>query len=62
MNRLPLCEAILCLWLGVFISSCDRDARAKDDQSPDTGPRATAVVQDLDAGNFKVDHPNSSLA
>lgn len=58
MNRLLVFEAILCLGLGIFISGCDRDAKAKGDQSPDMGPRPAVVVQDQDASNFKVDHPD----
>ena len=58
MNRLFFVEVALCVSLGLFATGCDKEAKAKDDQSLDTGPKPASVVSELDANNFKVDHPD----
>ncbi len=47
----------LCLSLALFTMSCERKVAAKDSIAPGTGPVPTTVEPDLDANNFKVDHP-----
>ncbi len=49
----------LCLSLALFTSSCERSVSAKDGgiAAGGTGPVKTTVEPDLDANNFKVDHP-----
>jgi cobalt-zinc-cadmium efflux system membrane fusion protein len=56
MNRLLFIEAVLCLSASLFATGCGKvAAQSKADAS--TGPVPTAVETDLDANNFKVDHP-----
>jgi cobalt-zinc-cadmium efflux system membrane fusion protein len=57
MNRLFVLELTLCVGLTLVTAGCDKNVKAKDDQSSDIGPRPATVVPDLDASNFKVDHP-----
>jgi cobalt-zinc-cadmium efflux system membrane fusion protein len=57
-HRKPLVlvgSLILCLVASGFVSSCSRKV---DASSTDTGPRQAVVEQDMDANNFKVDHPD----
>jgi cobalt-zinc-cadmium efflux system membrane fusion protein len=54
MNRLLLIEAILCLSLSFLLGGCESKVTA---QAAGTGPTPIAVETDLDANNFKVDHP-----
>jgi membrane fusion protein, heavy metal efflux system len=49
--------ATLCVSLSLFIAGCERKVRAQDNVAASTGPSATVVEPDLDANNFKVDHP-----
>jgi membrane fusion protein, heavy metal efflux system len=48
--------AILCLGMGALLSSCGKKSDVYAAAS-DTGPRAAVVEPDMDANNFKVDHP-----
>jgi cobalt-zinc-cadmium efflux system membrane fusion protein len=48
--------AILCLAASALLSSCGR--RSNVYAAADTGPRQAVVEQDMDANNFKVDHPD----
>jgi cobalt-zinc-cadmium efflux system membrane fusion protein len=48
--------AILCLAMGVLLASCGKKSDVYAAAS-DTGPRAAVVEPDMDANNFKVDHP-----
>src|SRR5580700_11860219 len=57
MNRLLLIEAVLCLSAGLFATGCGKVA-AQSKAEASTGPVPTAVEPDLDANNFKVDHPD----
>jgi cobalt-zinc-cadmium efflux system membrane fusion protein len=52
-----LWAATLCLGLSLFIAGCERKVRAQDKVEASTGPAPTTVESDLDANNFKVDHP-----
>src|ERR1017187_821184 len=57
MSRLFLLEAALCLSMSLLITGCEKKVSAKDNPPGDTGPAKTTVEPDLDANNFKVDHP-----
>jgi membrane fusion protein, heavy metal efflux system len=57
MNRSMIVVASLCLGSSLFIAGCERKVRAQDKVEASTGPAPTAVEPDLDANNFKVDHP-----
>jgi membrane fusion protein, heavy metal efflux system len=57
MNRLLLLEAALCLSVGLFLTACEKKVSADSKPDISTGPAPTKVEPDLDANNFKVDHP-----
>jgi membrane fusion protein, heavy metal efflux system len=55
MNRTVFPLSLVGLFLlGLFLSSCDKRT---EEVSANTGPPTPVVVPDLDANNFKVDHP-----
>jgi cobalt-zinc-cadmium efflux system membrane fusion protein len=57
MSRLSLlAAACVCLGLSLLIGGCDKGA-AQQSALAGTGPVPAAVEPDLDANNFKVDHP-----
>src|SRR5579863_10363400 len=56
MKRTILLPWCLCLALGLWAAGCSRNVSAKQ-ESADTAPPPAAVEADLDANNFKVDHP-----
>lgn len=58
MNRSFLITAALCSGLAFFFSGCERNVKAQSKVEASTGPTPTAVEPDLDANNFKVDHPD----
>jgi cobalt-zinc-cadmium efflux system membrane fusion protein len=50
--------ASLCLFgLSFFAAGCERKVKAQNKVEASTGPAPTVVEPDLDADNFKVDHP-----
>jgi cobalt-zinc-cadmium efflux system membrane fusion protein len=53
INRSFLVKAILGMSLSFLLAGCERKATAEGG----TGPAPVVVVPDLDANNFKVDHP-----
>jgi cobalt-zinc-cadmium efflux system membrane fusion protein len=55
MKRLIVLEVSLCFGLSLFVTGCDKKLTAQ--QSADNGPGPTNVQPDLDANNFKIDHP-----
>jgi len=55
VKRLVVFEAAVCLGLGLLMAGCEKKVAAQ--QSADTGPVPVTVRPDLDANNFKVDHP-----
>jgi len=57
MNRLCLIEATLCLGLSLLSLGCEKKVTAQESVTVGTGPVSGAVEPDLDANNFKVDHP-----
>lgn len=57
MNRTILLEATLCLALSFFGTGCERKVTAQQSAEAGMGPVPVTVEPDLDANNFKVDHP-----
>jgi membrane fusion protein, heavy metal efflux system len=57
MNRSCIVAATLCVAVSLFIAGCERKVRAQDKVEASIGPAPTTVESDLDANNFKVDHP-----
>ena len=54
MNRLLICQAILCVSVGLGVTGCERKVTAQQDA---TGAVPTTVQPDMDANNFQIDHP-----
>ena len=57
MNRSFLLEASLCLCVMLSTAACGRRVAAASAGDSDTGPHPATVEPDMDANNFKVDHP-----
>jgi cobalt-zinc-cadmium efflux system membrane fusion protein len=57
MNRLCLIVVAVCLGLSLLVTGCERKATAQATLAADTGPAPAIVEPDMDASNFKVDHP-----
>jgi len=57
MNRSFLLEASLCLGVILSTAGCGRQVDAASAAKSDTGPQPAIVEPDMDANNFKVDHP-----
>jgi len=57
MNRLLVAEAIVCSSLTLVITGCEKKVTAQENLVASTGPTPIVVQPDLDADNFKVDHP-----
>jgi cobalt-zinc-cadmium efflux system membrane fusion protein len=57
MNRLFSLEAGLCLCLCLLGAGCGKKVSAAAGAEAGTGPAHAVVEPDLDANNFKVDHP-----
>jgi len=57
MNRMNILAATMGLGLALFAAGCERKVTAQEHVEAGTGPVLTAVQPDLDANNFKVDHP-----
>ena len=49
--------ASLCLSVSLLVTGCERRVRAQENLVASTGPTPVVVIPDLDANNFKVDHP-----
>ena len=58
MNRLLFFEATLCVVLSLFAAGCERKVTAQENLVAATGALPIKVEPDLDANNFKVDHPD----
>jgi cobalt-zinc-cadmium efflux system membrane fusion protein len=56
MKRMILINVIYCLALSLTLSGCGK-VRGESDASNDTGPHPATVEPDINADNFKVDHP-----
>jgi cobalt-zinc-cadmium efflux system membrane fusion protein len=57
MNRLLILEAAFCLGLSLLSTGCGK-VSAQGNADASIGPVKTTVEPDLDANNFKVDHPD----
>ena len=57
MNRCTLFETALLLSLALTAVGCGSHVTAAAAKDGDTGPRLSKVEPDMDANNFKVDHP-----
>jgi membrane fusion protein, heavy metal efflux system len=57
MNRLNILGATVGLGLALFAAGCERKVTAQEKVVAGTGPVPTTVQPDLDANNFKVEHP-----
>ena len=55
MNRWSFAAATLCVSLGFLAAGCEKQVAAEP--GANTGPAPAVVEPDLDANNFKVDHP-----
>src|ERR1700683_4244169 len=58
MNRSFIIATILCTGASLFITGCEKKVSAQDKVEASTGPQPITVEPDLDANNFKVDHPD----
>jgi membrane fusion protein, heavy metal efflux system len=57
MTRSLLIEAALALGLSLLLAGCEKKVTAQETTPRGTGPAPTTVEPDMDANNFKVDHP-----
>ena len=57
MNRVLMLEALACVGLSLISTGCERKVSAQSAALASIGPAPTTVVPDMDANNFKVDHP-----
>jgi cobalt-zinc-cadmium efflux system membrane fusion protein len=57
MNRVLLFEATLFAGLSLFVTGCGRKVTAQSNAAAETGPVFAKVEPDMDASNFKMDHP-----
>ena len=57
MNRTIILTVTSCLGVILLFTGCERKVTAQQSAEAGTGPLAGAVEPDLDANNFKVDHP-----
>ena len=57
MTRSLLIEAVLALSLSLLLTGCERKVTAQETTPRGTGPAPTTVEPDMDANNFRVDHP-----
>ena len=57
MNRVLIVATVLVAPLSLFITGCERKVQAQENVEASTGPQPVKVEPDMDANNFKVDHP-----
>jgi cobalt-zinc-cadmium efflux system membrane fusion protein len=57
MNRLLIFEAVLCIGVSLLVTGCEKKVSAQSKAKASIGPVPVQVEPDLDANNFKVDHP-----
>jgi cobalt-zinc-cadmium efflux system membrane fusion protein len=58
MNRSLIVTSVLCAGFSLFLAGCEKKVSAQDKvEASNTGPQPVTVEPDLDANNFKVDHP-----
>jgi membrane fusion protein, heavy metal efflux system len=58
MKRLLFPEAALCIGVSLLVTGCEKKVSAQSKVEASTGPVPIQVEPDLDANNFKVDHPD----
>ena len=58
MNRLLILEATLFVALGLLVTGCNREVAAQESVIAEAAPPPVTVVPDMDADNFKIDHPD----
>jgi cobalt-zinc-cadmium efflux system membrane fusion protein len=57
MNRLLIFEATVCLGLALLGAGCEKKVTAQPSAEANTGPLPVTVQPEMDANDFKVDHP-----
>ena len=58
MNRSLIVTSVVCAGFSLFLAGCEKKVSAQDKvEASNTGPQPVTVEPDLDANNFKVDHP-----
>jgi cobalt-zinc-cadmium efflux system membrane fusion protein len=57
MKRLIFLEAVLCIGVSLLVTGCEKKVAAQNKVEASTGPLPVKVEPDLDANNFRVDHP-----
>lgn len=57
MNASTMTLSALCAGFSLLLAGCGTVVKAHQDNTENTGPTRSAVVQDNDASHFKVDHP-----
>jgi cobalt-zinc-cadmium efflux system membrane fusion protein len=58
MNRSLIVTSVLSAGFSLFLAGCEKKVSAQDKvEASNTGPQPVTVEPDLDANNFKVDHP-----
>jgi cobalt-zinc-cadmium efflux system membrane fusion protein len=57
MKRLIFLEAVLCIGVSLLVTGCEKKVAAQSQVEASTGPLPVKVEPDLDANNFRVDHP-----
>ncbi len=56
-NQIKIVIAVLCAAVALTLASCDKKSEVHAADA-DTGPHPATVEPDMDANNFKVDHPD----
>jgi cobalt-zinc-cadmium efflux system membrane fusion protein len=58
MNRSLIVTSVLSAGFSLFLAGCEKKVSAQDKvEASNTGPQPVTVEPDLDANNFRVDHP-----
>ncbi len=58
MNRSLIITSVLSAGFSLFLAGCEKKVSAQDKvEASNTGPQPVTVEPDLDANNFRVDHP-----
>lgn len=58
MSRLLIVGALACAGVSLFVSGCEKSAKAQQRRDAEgTGPTHAEIVPDTNAGSFRVEHP-----
>lgn len=57
LKRRSMTPAAACAVFCIFLAGCDKKNGVVSANSSDTGPHPAVVEEDMDANNFRVDHP-----